>query len=82
MLVSVSLVIGDLSPEGIRLTVSEDMETIRRDLRDFYNQAVEDGGLDEEAPTLDADAPLSAIEIAIFNWVGRKVVVFPAVDLE
>lgn len=82
MLVSVSLVIGDASPEGIRITVSEDPDHIRHDLLVFYNEAVMDGGLPEGAPLLMDTSNTPQIADHIRRWVGRSVVVFPAVDVE
>lgn len=73
MQVHVSLVIGGLSPGQTRVTVSPDPAVIRQDLVEFYNDAVADGGLDDEAPTLDPDTNIGAVVGAIDNWIGRHV---------
>jgi hypothetical protein len=74
MILIIALVIGDASPEGISPFVSEDPEVVRTNLIEFYNQAVEDGGLDEDAPLIEAEATIEDIVSDYRIWMGRTVV--------
>lgn len=70
----ISLVIGDASEDGIRTTVATDPTIIHQDLVEFYTDALNDGGLPDEAPAIFANASTGHVVDLIENWVGRTVV--------
>lgn len=74
MLIYISLVIGDVSDDGIRTTVSTSQNVIRQDLLEFYNNAVDDGGLDDGAEPLPDDTSLRRVVASITEEIGREVV--------
>lgn len=74
MKIYISLVIGDVSDDGIRSTVATNWDVIRQDLLEFYNDAVDDGGLDDGAERLPEDASMRRITASITNEIGREVV--------
>ena len=75
MHIFISLIVGDLSPQGIRAYAFTERDELIQDLRDFYNDAVTEQGLDEEAPLLPEEADEQIITDHILRWVGRHVVI-------
>jgi hypothetical protein len=75
MEVYVSIVIGDLSPEGIETTVAADPELLRQDLVHWYNDHVDAGGLGDDAEPVPLAASVEEVSEAIRKNIGRHVIV-------
>jgi hypothetical protein len=75
MQIFISLVVADVSDDGIRTTVSTSRDVIQQDLFEYYSDALSDGGLDDTAWPLEPDATLEDIVQAIEVNIGRPVVI-------
>ena len=78
MQVFVSIVAGDFSPEGMEITVAANPDLLRQDLIHLHNQAVEDGGLSEDAEVIPTGSTTEEAADAIKKNLGRHVVVSTA----